>query len=99
MLLAGDAVITVEQESLADVVIQKQELHGPPAYFTADTQTAAASVQKLAELEPEALLTGHGIPMTGKTTVRICLHWLKNCIPFCKTPAKITGVFSSQFPV
>lgn len=65
-MLAGDAVITVEQESLADVVIQKQELHGPPTYFTADTQTAAASVQKLAELEPEALLTGHGIPMTGK---------------------------------
>lgn len=66
VLLAGDAVITVEQESLADVVIQKQELHGPPAYFTIDTKTAARSIQKLAELEPKALLTGHGIPMTGK---------------------------------
>lgn len=51
---------------MADVLIQKQELHGPPAYFTPDTETAAESILKLAGLEPEALLTGHGIPMTGK---------------------------------
>lgn len=66
VLVAGDAVITVEQEKMADVLIQKQELHGPPAYFTPDTETAAESILKLAGLEPEALLTGHGIPMTGK---------------------------------
>ncbi|MCY8519010.1 MBL fold metallo-hydrolase [Bacillus atrophaeus] len=66
VLLAGDAVITVEQESLADVVIQKQELHGPPAYFTMDPALASESIQRLAKLEPEALLTGHGIPMTGR---------------------------------
>jgi hypothetical protein len=66
VLVAGDAVITVEQEKMADVFIQKQELHGPPAYFTPDTETAAESIQRLAELEPEALLTGHGIPMTGR---------------------------------
>ena len=36
-LIAGDAVTTVEQESLFEVAIQKQELNGPPAYFTMDS--------------------------------------------------------------
>ncbi|MBU8583379.1 MBL fold metallo-hydrolase [Bacillus paralicheniformis] len=64
-LIAGDAVTTVEQESLFEVAIQKQELNGPPAYFTMDWTKAAESVRKLAGLKPAALLTGHGVPMKG----------------------------------
>ncbi|MDA1477178.1 MBL fold metallo-hydrolase [Bacillus sp. CLL-3-40] len=64
-LIAGDAVTTVEQESLFEVAIQKQELNGPPAYFTMDFMEAADSIRKLAELQPASLLTGHGVPMKG----------------------------------
>lgn len=66
-LLAGDAVTTTKQESLNAVATQRQELHGPPAYFTADWGAAGHSVSKLAALEPELLATGHGIPMRGRS--------------------------------
>lgn len=64
-LIAGDAFVTVKQESALSVFKQKQELHGPPAYFTCDWEAAKASVIKLAALEPEIAATGHGLPMRG----------------------------------
>jgi glyoxylase-like metal-dependent hydrolase (beta-lactamase superfamily II) len=65
VLVAGDAFITVEQESLYKVLTQKQELNGPPKYFTTDWQQAKNSVQALAALHPSVAATGHGVPMTG----------------------------------
>ena len=35
-LIAGDAFVTVKQESLYAVATQEREVHGPPAYFTPD---------------------------------------------------------------
>jgi glyoxylase-like metal-dependent hydrolase (beta-lactamase superfamily II) len=64
-LLAGDALTTVQQESALAVATQRQELHGPPAYFTQDWQSSAGSVRALAELNPNILATGHGVPMHG----------------------------------
>jgi hypothetical protein len=46
------------------VATQRQELHGPPAYFTTDWFAAARSVRALAALDPSVLVTGHGIPMS-----------------------------------
>ncbi|WP_324676777.1 MBL fold metallo-hydrolase [Hymenobacter sp. GOD-10R] len=66
LLLAGDAFVTTKQESAMAVWQQKQEVHGPPAYFTCDWEQARASVQTLAELQPEIAATGHGIPMHGQ---------------------------------
>jgi len=65
-LLAGDAFVTTKQESAMAVWQQKQEVHGPPAYFTCDWEQAHASVQALATLQPEVAATGHGIPMHGQ---------------------------------
>jgi glyoxylase-like metal-dependent hydrolase (beta-lactamase superfamily II) len=65
VLIAGDAFITVEQESLYKVLTQKQELNGPPKYFTTDWQMAKNSVQELAALQPSVAATGHGVPMNG----------------------------------
>ncbi len=65
VLIAGDAITTVEQESLYDVITQKQEMHGPPAYFTLDWEAAEQSVKKIESLHPEIAITGHGLPMTG----------------------------------
>jgi glyoxylase-like metal-dependent hydrolase (beta-lactamase superfamily II) len=64
-VLVGDAFCTTRQESFFAVATQKPELHGPPAYFTTDWDAAKASVERLAELEPEVIAPGHGQPMAG----------------------------------
>ena len=64
-LIAGDAVVTTKQESASAVLAQRPELHGPPAYFTPDWDSAGRSVEQLAALEPERLVTGHGPPLEG----------------------------------
>jgi len=69
-LVAGDAFTTVFAESGMATYTQKQEVHGPPAYFTADWDAARASVELLARMEPEVAATGHGIPMHGEALRR-----------------------------
>ena len=75
VLIAGDAVTTTKQESMIAVATQREEMHGPPSYFTQDWHSAADSVARLAALEPEVLATGHGTPMRGPA-MRDELHWL-----------------------
>jgi glyoxylase-like metal-dependent hydrolase (beta-lactamase superfamily II) len=74
-LIAGDAFITTGQESAYSVAVQKPEMHGPPMYFTPDWVSARVSVQKLAALEPEVVVTGHGRSMQGES-MRTALHTL-----------------------
>lgn len=74
-LIAGDAFITVKQESLFAVLLQEPELHGPPAYFTPDWESAHRSVERLQALEPELAATGHGVPLRGPE-MRERLRWL-----------------------
>jgi glyoxylase-like metal-dependent hydrolase (beta-lactamase superfamily II) len=64
-IIAGDAFITTRQESAYAAAIQKPEMHGPPMYFTTDWKNARASVEHLASLEPERVVTGHGPAMQG----------------------------------
>ena len=64
-LVAGDAFVTTKQESAVAVYEQRQELHGPPMYYTPDWDAARASVQHLARLAPSVAVTGHGLPMRG----------------------------------
>jgi len=64
-LIVGDAFITTAQESAYAVLTQQPELHGPPMYYTTDWDNARASVERLAALEPEVIVTGHGPPMHG----------------------------------
>jgi glyoxylase-like metal-dependent hydrolase (beta-lactamase superfamily II) len=70
VLVSGDAVITVKQESLMAVMTQAPTLHGPPAYYTTNWADALGSVRDLADLSPNVLLPGHGVPMTGPTLTR-----------------------------
>ena len=62
-LIAGDAFTTTKQESLSAVFVQRQEMHGPPMYFTPDWGSARTSVRHLADYAPTAAITGHGPPM------------------------------------
>lgn len=64
-LVAGDAFVTVKQESVYKVFMQEREISGPPKYFTPDWENARKSVELLERLKPEAALTGHGLPMKG----------------------------------
>ena len=66
-LLAGDALVTVQQESLLAVATQRPEVQRPPAYFTPDWQLASLSARTLAALQPEILATGHGVPLRGES--------------------------------
>jgi glyoxylase-like metal-dependent hydrolase (beta-lactamase superfamily II) len=65
VLLAGDAFITVKQDSLYKVLVQKEEVQGPPRYLTTDWNEAHNSVQKLARLHSAIAITGHGNAMKG----------------------------------
>lgn len=62
-LIAGDAFVTVKQESLYKVVLQKKEISGPPRYLTPDWEAARRSVEELNALQPARAITGHGRPM------------------------------------
>lgn len=66
ILIAGDAITTLKQESLLSVLTQKQDLNGPPAYFTTDWQNAENSVKTLRQLKPTLAITSHGGPMKGE---------------------------------
>jgi len=74
-LVAGDAFITTGQESVYKVMTQRAEMHGPPMYYTQNWEDSENSVQKLAELDPELVITGHGLPMQGEE-MRAALHQL-----------------------
>lgn len=64
-LLSGDAFVTTNQNSAYYVATQKEEFHGPPAYFTCDWNAARQSVETLAALNPLAVGTGHGVSVGG----------------------------------
>jgi glyoxylase-like metal-dependent hydrolase (beta-lactamase superfamily II) len=66
LLVAGDAFITTRQESAYAAITQAPEMHGPPMYFTPDWVSARASVQSLAALSPDVVITGHGQAMQGQ---------------------------------
>jgi glyoxylase-like metal-dependent hydrolase (beta-lactamase superfamily II) len=65
-LIAGDVFITTNQESAYAVATQKPEIQGPPMYFTPDWASAKQSVQTLANLEPDLVVTGHGPAIQGQ---------------------------------
>ncbi|MDB5391426.1 MAG: yflN 1 [Planctomycetaceae bacterium] len=84
-LIAGDAFITVKQESLLAVLAQSPEIHGPPTYFTPDWTLARKSVEKLADLDPSIAITGHGVPLAGET-LRSGLDTLIHNFNSCAVP-------------
>lgn len=65
VLLAGDAFVTVKQDSIYKVITQEVEINGPPRYLTTDWQAAWKSVKALAALKPSVAVCGHGMPMSG----------------------------------
>ncbi|MGI2328875.1 MBL fold metallo-hydrolase [Planococcus sp. YIM B11945] len=65
IVLAGDAFVTVKQDSFYKVLVQKKEVCGPPVYLTTDWRAAWESVSKIVDLQPHIAATGHGKPIRG----------------------------------
>jgi len=53
-LIVGDAFVTTAQESAYAVAVQRPEMHNLPMYYPVEWDKAATSVERLAELEPDA---------------------------------------------
>ncbi|QKY71140.1 MBL fold metallo-hydrolase [Lentibacillus sp. CBA3610] len=66
LLLSGDAFITVRQDSFYNVLMQNDEVNGPPRYLTTDWDAAKKSVEKLEALNPGMVVPGHGTAMEGE---------------------------------
>ena len=96
-LIVGDAFVTTAQESVYAAATQRPELHGPPMYYTQDWDASRRSVEQLAELQPELVVTGHGRPMQGtemrKALQRLAWEFDAIAVPdrgrYVETPAKV----------
>lgn len=86
-LIVGDAFVTTKQESAYAALTQAAEMHGPPMYFTVDWEASADSVRRLAALEPELAVTGHGRAMEG-APMREALHRLAEDFTVVAVPKK-----------
>ena len=65
VLIAGDAIVTVDLDSAMAVALKRQRVCRPPAPFTPDWRQARESVRFMAGLRPFVIATGHGRPMSG----------------------------------
>jgi glyoxylase-like metal-dependent hydrolase (beta-lactamase superfamily II) len=65
VLITGDAVLTINLNSVPDLLAGKHRVSGPPYISTWDWRAAKQSVAALSRLKPEVLACGHGRPMTG----------------------------------
>jgi len=81
VLIAGDALSTVDQQSFPKTVVQYREFALPPAYETTDWQAAKRSVQKLADMRPSVVIAGHGQPITGAQTADRLEEFARNFRP------------------
>ncbi len=71
VLITGDAVLTLNFNSLRDLLRFKQRVSGPPWISTWNWPTAKQSVAALARLDPQVLAPGHGTPMANATAAKL----------------------------
>ncbi|WKX01708.1 MBL fold metallo-hydrolase (plasmid) [Rhodococcus aetherivorans] len=71
VVIAGDALLTLRLNSVRGLLHQQPGLSGPPWYTTWSRGAAAASIRRLADLDPTVLAPGHGHPLTGPDTAHL----------------------------
>jgi glyoxylase-like metal-dependent hydrolase (beta-lactamase superfamily II) len=85
LLISADALITVKQDSMYRVLVQKEEVCGPPVYLTTDWGAALDSVKRLELLKPEILIPGHGTAMQGAELRQgledLLANWNEKAVP------------------
>jgi glyoxylase-like metal-dependent hydrolase (beta-lactamase superfamily II) len=60
VLISGDAILTVDVNSIGGLLRRSPRVSGPPRYTTWNWAAAAASIDELARLRPRVLAPGHG---------------------------------------
>jgi deazaflavin-dependent oxidoreductase (nitroreductase family) len=70
VLLSGDAPLTARIDTLTHLLARRQGLSEPPWFTTWDAHAARGSIQRLGDLAPNIVGSGHGTPMTGPGTAR-----------------------------
>ncbi|MBV8902434.1 MAG: MBL fold metallo-hydrolase [Acidobacteriia bacterium] len=63
VLMAGDAVTTMNLDSFWDTVLKRRKVCRPPVPATMNWKQARESVERLAALCPSLIAAGHGAPM------------------------------------
>jgi len=71
VLVAGDALLSIDLNSPFGFLLKRQRLSGPPWYTSSNWREVKASVARLADLEPDTLAAGHGLPITGPDTAAL----------------------------
>jgi glyoxylase-like metal-dependent hydrolase (beta-lactamase superfamily II) len=71
VLLAGDAALTVDLNTVGGVLVGRRRVAGPPRYTTWDWPAAQRSIRALADLEPRVLAPGHGRPLSVGTAAAL----------------------------
>jgi len=81
LLLAGDAMATMDLDSWAGQMRRRPQPSPPPAPMTTDWEAARRSVLLLASLEPNAVAAGHGLPMAGDGVAEAVRHFSRTFTP------------------
>jgi NADP-dependent 3-hydroxy acid dehydrogenase YdfG/glyoxylase-like metal-dependent hydrolase (beta-lactamase superfamily II) len=81
VLLAGDALTTMDLDSWSAQVTERQELDRPPAPLTTNWHAARASVRLLADLKPSCIAAGHGVPLRGPDAAKQLRELATNLTP------------------
>lgn len=93
LLIAGDALTTMNLDSWRQQVKRRPELCIPPTPMTTDWEAARRSVEQLAALEPRAIGAGHGVPVSGRNVASALLRLADSFAPpaggrYTSTPAR-----------
>jgi glyoxylase-like metal-dependent hydrolase (beta-lactamase superfamily II) len=63
VLVAGDAVTTMNLDSFWDTMLKRKKVCRPPVPATMNWEQARESVEHLAALRPFVIAAGHGAPV------------------------------------
>ena len=63
LLLAGDAVTTMNLDRFFDTLVRRKQVCRPPVPATSDWASARKSVELLATMRPSVIAAGHGTPL------------------------------------
>lgn len=69
--ITGDALVTIDLNSVRGVVLGEPKVAAPPWYTTWDWRAAKSSALAVARLAPSVLAAGHGVPLSGDDCVRL----------------------------
>lgn len=81
ILIAGDAVTTMNLDSWRQQVERRPELCLPPTPMTTDWGEAHRSVRQLVALDPRAIGAGHGVPVSGRSVASALQRLTHSFVP------------------